>query len=357
MVTYHELKQLGYMAFGPILAPFIMRVSQRAAETGRDQVFLSREGYFLRRITQDYYLGRYRDRVPPRFLELKVSRGLMCRLCLPRADLLPLAIKHSYTGTIGSFLKNRFNIIGDKFESVRSVMDVPITLPKDRSIVIEVITHLLDDKRLSAELNETKQVYDEYLRNLIGNDEFDCVDLGYTGSIQTVLSAIYGYNTHGLYMLLNKEAFLHASRDLPITAEGIYSESAYFGSGSVLIDASLILEGLLTAPHGPVIDVQRDTRTQLTRFVYGHETRSQESFQTLVAITDGVIEFLNDATKRGLSDKDITEMIDLEKHYELQLKFNRNKAMLHFIDIIEIEDSISVFERLSPFSFLPVLQD
>ena len=354
-VSYTDLQELGRIFFGPILAPFILHIADEMHTSAQPWIMVSREGYFLGELVRHVYRKKYNDVGITKANNLLTSRRLLYTLCLSDPKFYTHTLWHHFNGTVEHLLKTRFQIDSISSSRLRGILSLRVELPREAQLVRYLLTDiLLENQEIVANAKAQKAIFERVFREMVPGDFFNCVDLGYSGSLQRMLGALYECESQGFYLLLNKPSFDQGPSRPGSHASGFLSENAVFGSGKFLIDASLVLEGILTAPHGPVNAVFEDSYGGVS-FEFGETGKTQEKFHLLLGIMDGVKSYLEQALKSGLSSTELRNMIDPEKHYQLQLLYNRSPAMRALISFLDIDDLASGNRFLAPFQFLPIL--
>lgn len=352
--SYHQLRALGHRLFGPVCAPAVMWIAETVSRRpDRPVLFLSREGYHLRRLVAES-LRLLRLPAPP--LEyLVVSRTLVFRLLLAMEDEWRLGLVAHYQGTLESLMRERFGLNADEIAE----LDLPslpskVNLPdeRDQAMVAEVLA----SRRavLQPTFLPRLDAYRAYVDRLSRGAAFTVVDIGYSGTIQRGLSALLPHELDGLYFFLLGDAAGTAS---PIVASAFWKGRGGFGSGDPLIDLSLVLESVLTSPDGQVVDLDPHGRgLRADSFVYREGTQVQKLFQITHALMDGVQDFIRDMADGGVSPQSLPDLIDVGAAYQSLLRLDQSDEMKFLRQFCEVDDAISGFGVINPFSFLAGLR-
>lgn len=342
--TTQELQRFGYRFLGPVVTAFFDSMFQAKNKEGSDRglFFLAREGYFLKQLYVQYCaqkgcgdvnLGEY----------LLCSRAFLFKLALTDEALIPLTLQHHYKGTLGDFICRRYGFNGTDIN--RIIKDLPhlskalkseVKLPSQAAQVgrrvIEVASLFQD------ELDHKKELYLCYLDTIGFNvDELSVVDIGFSGTIQTLLSALTGRKIAGHYMVTTEKAINTES----CTFYGHFSSNQAFGGGYALLDRSLYLESMLTAPHGQVIDIfQVNSDIQ---FAYAGKTQAQHNFEILEQVAQGAEQYMADVLPERLQ---LTAQ-EVPNYYASLIK-DPSLFPDAVRSILEVDDHISGFGILNP---------
>jgi hypothetical protein len=329
------------------IAQTISRRPERAV------LFLSREGYHLRRLVAEC-LPLLRLPAPP--LEyLIVSRTLVFRLLLATEEGWRLGLTAHYHGTLESLMRERFGLNADEIAAL-NLPSLPsaVNLPDkhDQALVAEV----LSSRRAALQPTFLPRLdaYRAYVDRLCRGAPFTVVDIGYSGTIQKGLSALLPQELDGLYFFLLGEA---ASKTSPIAADDFWKGRGGFGSGDPLIDLSLVLESVLTSPDGQVIDFDpHGSDLRGDSFVYRAGTQVQNLFQITHAIMDGVQDFIRDMVDGGVAPNSLQDLLDVGATYQNLLRLDQSDEMKFLREFCQVDDAVSGFGVINPFSFLPGLR-
>ena len=335
----------GASLLGPPLALFYHRLFlnlEHSAIQGK-LFFLAREGFFLldgfnqlkANLNLDGLEGAY----------INISRVLLFRCLLDSPEAVPLICHHDYNGTVYSFLKSRCGL-HDKEIKMLSLPDhlstsdfnKPLSLPHD----LQDITSLLRlNRHLIAEIIQpTKAAYLGYLRD---NDFFHAdvahvVDVGYSGTIQKALSLLTGQDIVGHYLITTKAA-QSVGRNL---FNGYVHAGISWGDGYGLLDKSLYLESLLTAPNGSTTGVNSVDEGYV--FEYGRSTRAQHCFGVLELAFAGCLDY---CSKNILAGTLMTPS-EIDQNYLIQ-----TSHPAYYPDALryalELEDDFSGIGTINPY--------
>lgn len=352
--SYPQLRALGHRLFGPVCAPPIMWMAEMISQRpDRPVLFLSREGFHLRRLVAEC-LPLLRLPAPP--LEyLVVSRTLVFRLLLATEEGWRLGLAAHYSGTLESLMRERFGLTAEEI----AALDLPsppasLNLPNERDQAL--VADILATRRevLRPTLLRRLDAYRAHVDRLSRSGPFTVVDIGYSGTIQKGLAALLPNELDGLYFFLLGDS---AGRGSTIEASAFWKGRGGFGSGDPLIDLSLVLESVLTAPDGQVVDIDPDMGDSRTEgFVYREGVQVQKLFHITYAIMDGVLDFIRDMAHGGISPHSVQDIFDVGSTYQNLLRLDQSEEMMFLRKFCEVDDAISGLGVINPFSFLPGLR-
>lgn len=346
-ITYEVLRKFGFRLLGPIFAPFVVDTSFTFAQHKEPVHFLMREGHHLQSLF-DRQFKRLKTERQDQLRKLYVSRAFLFKLLLLEEEHLTLALSSHYVGNLSLLLKNRFALSDAELSQVdapKRLLEMSIELPKDRDYVATLLPKLC--QRIRPAIDRSRDVYREYLAKVVSESgPLRCVDIGFSGTTQKLLSQIFGISTVGDYLFLS-EKFGVGTPDCSATG---YWSAPTFGKGNPLIDYSLVAEGIFTAPHGQLLDVRK--QREGFEFVCGPKTNVQEQFYMTSAIVDGIDDYADFMMGARVDGDGIADLMDVEQAYELQLKFDRSAEMTWLKKFLEVDDHISGFGMIKPFGFL-----
>ncbi|WP_210545491.1 hypothetical protein [Rhodoferax sp. PAMC 29310] len=342
-----SLRNFGASFLGPVLASFFSKFGNelKDIDSSMNLNFLAREGYFLESV--------YKKLVEKKLIKKFNSNYLLCsrtflfKISLAKPELWPRVLGHHYAGNIIEFFKNRFaftdkeivNIVNSSL-LLKNNAEKRIELPLEKDFVLSIFK-----EANSAILNIVKpklRLYLIYLEkiNFGKSKEEHVVDLGYAGTIQTLLSYISGVRTTGHYFITTKKA----TNENLTSFKGYIYNNISFGDEEPLLDRSLYLESLLTAPHGSVVDI--DFIDNKISFLFGMETTAQNKFNLIELIVDGAVEYVETAMMKNI----VMNSGDLSKYYG-KFVSNAGNFPTKTWDLFEMDDAISGFGVINPFYF------
>lgn len=282
-------EDIGFAMLGPIYLGFMTWLSQQLrSKKTKKLFFFGREGWFLlsayqriRSLMQNY------GRELPEGRYLAVSRRLVMGAMASVSFEPDFIMRGSrFEGTLESFLLARLGFrLDPKHPLSGSHFNTETQAEMLRNILIELQPKIIE---------HSKALYTRLL-NYLSQEEFagdglSVVDLGYSGTIQSALQCILGQRMEGYYMVTSL-----AAADVRVRGGEAHGYFSHDYSPSAVRDFSMILEGILTAPHGQVIDYIKQNNYMTP--VYKEEGFSQKVFSYLESLNSGANEYLNELFK------------------------------------------------------------
>lgn len=298
--SYRSLYEFGSMFLGPVLSVYARNVVAKAGS--KVPVCLAREGWLFYQLFKELDSeGLASFEVPPVYL--KVSRTVLLRAMLGDEAGWEIAFDAKFrSSTVLNLLVRRFGF---------SIHEAYSTLPHD------VLHQVFELPAQAAELKACFRPFKEALLNAaaptreglersfelaglrMSGVEPLLLDIGYSGTIQRLLTHLFNADTTGLYFVCLK-AGVDAIGPHLAKMSGVFHEDVKWDQGHILLDRSLLLESLMTAPHGQVVDVRKVSGSQVMYF-YGAEAPTQTYFQDLDAVFRGAIDEVKRHFRLGLT--------------------------------------------------------
>lgn len=308
--SYNCLHEFGAAMLGPMLCKYVEDLRQHS--DSHTPVCLAREGWLIHQLL-DSLQAQQLISLPQQAVYLKVSRTLLFRALLGEAELWPIALKNSYQGTVSSLLQQRFGLQGHEFQAFIPVkiLDQAVSLPKDAGKIAGVL-HKYSIK-LKEQVAETRSAFTAYLDKLgltHGKPPL-FLDVGYSGTIQKLLTLLLKRDTSGLYFV-TIESGTKSVGEFKANIDGTLKNNVKWREGCMLLDRSLFIECLMTAPHGQVIDIRQNQNGSF-QFFYGQKAATQTYFQDLQIIHAGAIDAVSHALRHNITytSDEIAEMYDV----------------------------------------------
>ncbi|WP_081896605.1 MULTISPECIES: rhamnan synthesis F family protein [Burkholderia] len=285
-LVLNDTRDTGYAVLGPLLFGFLTWVLGRANREKCERVFfLAREGWFLIRLYEQMRaalapLGI----VLPQGQYLAVSRrAVMGPMAAVSFEPEFIVRGSPFRGTVGELLKARLGLdIGAGIPGVA----VEIDTGADRAGAISVLEQLREPIVIAASEKLVR------LRQYLSQEGVDqpgglIVDVGYSGTIQSALQTVTGVGLSGAYMVTSQAASDVVARGG--SAIGYFSHDY---TPCVVRNYSMILEAVLTAPHGSTVDyVQNAHRIEP---VFGSLGSAQRDFAYLEELIAGASAYIGD---------------------------------------------------------------
>lgn len=340
-----NFKKLGYSIFGPVFLHFFTWLIKRVKENNiRTVLFPAREGYFLKQVF-DLLLEEQLIPFPVKSVYLLASRRAVSIPSINNLEDIYEILGSNFTGSFSNLLKTRYglsqNIIDENDDYT---VNLPNDIERVKKDILKYKERIIEE--VESELKEYKN-YCEKVDILRGDNEIALVDLGYSGSIQYYLSKIINAPIKGFYFATsnNRKGMKFNGN----TMEGFFADNEdYLTSNSSIFKYQLILESILTAPHGQVEKLESDG----TNVHYAKSGFSQENFSLLTEVHTGIIEYIKDFLYYY---KDIIDEFNPRKNLtesfvEILIK---EKYMLspEISQIFSVEDNYCSSGEISVFDF------
>ncbi|MGQ0335423.1 hypothetical protein [Halomonas elongata] len=296
--THSALREFGASFLGPSLTTYVREVEQQAK--GKLPVCLAREGWLIHKLLT--HLSEQKliqlDYEP---VYLKLSRTLLFRAMLGEPLTYTVALKMDFKGTVLDLLMKRFGLqMHEVFACIPSeVLGFGVSLPDNADEVREWLKP--HDQRLQQQVEPTRRAVEHYFRSqgLDGDPVPLMLDVGYSGSIQKLCTRFLERDTEGLYFIATKPGKQTIGEN---TAQltGVFREGVNWQENYTMLERSLLLECMMTAPHGQVVDV-REAQDGEFIFFHGREASSQRYYQNLHAVLEGAIESVTEALRNDVT--------------------------------------------------------
>lgn len=284
-------EDVGYCVMGPIYFGFFSWIANHAhAGKVKKLGFLAREGRFLLE-NYDYFrslLGKDAKRLPPASY-FHISRRLAIGAAQAEGlDVDAIMRGSPFRGTFSDLLLARVGFAVDPASGLADAV-VSTASETDRAYLEKLLQ--IVETELVLEGKRKKSLLREYVKqhNLDG-DGLAVVDLGYGGSIQCALQRIWESDIKGFYMVTSPDIINVFEGGG--TAHGFFSEAGSRGDSAVK-NYSLILESVLTADHGQVIDYRRSKSGDIEP-IFKEGGLSQSEFAHLKRINVGAKQYMHD---------------------------------------------------------------
>jgi hypothetical protein len=276
-------------------------------------VCLAREGWLLQQLLERLLRERLIElEHPPVYLQ--VSRTLLFRTFLGERELWPLALKGKYEGKVAALLSGRFGFQPYEYEKVlpQILLKCKVKLPDDMDELSGELGRY--SEQLQSLVAPTSSGFRAYVEDLgLGGGATPMLlDVGYSGTIQMLLTRLLQRDTRGLYFIASKPGVTMVGTH-GAHMQGVLKEGVSMGDGYHMLDRSLFMECLLTAPHGQVVDVRREQNGEF-RFYYGRKASTQRHFQDLEAAHYGAIDGVVHALRHDI-DYTVAEIEQIYKAF------------------------------------------
>lgn len=286
-INIEHPSDIGYAIFGPLIFAFVSWLHRRAKSDSVDAfAFLSREGFLLGQVYERLRLA-FPDEVDVPHHYLYASR----RAVLTAAQASGLdssdVVRGDYRGKLSGMLKSRLGL-----DYPDDLHDPFIQLPRDEEVAREWLrAHEATVQRQALDENIAFRAYLDESRLTDAATNWGVVDIGYSATIQNALQLISGRSLHGYYMATYQDAL--RVRQANGTAIGyLLDGGAPWDLHIPLIRHQLILEAVLTAPHGQLLRFVIEGGSARPRFKPHRRKRLEE--EALRLLHDGVLKYTDD---------------------------------------------------------------
>lgn len=297
---YFELHQFGSAFLGPAFNSYARAVHAKMEESkDRIPVCLAREGWSIHRL-----LTRTHDAFEfplPTPTYLKVSRTILFKALLGEEIVYVSALGSDFQGSLLDLLVKRFGLTFDQvFQKLSpETLSTAINLPDDKDKVEAIMRGI--EQNLRELVAPTRLALFNYLKSEgLCESSLTAVmlDLGYSGTIQKLLTLLLRKDTEGLYFIASSSGKTDIGAN-KANMSGVFYNDVSWGEDCIMLERSLFFESLMTAPHGQVIDI-REMADGHFEFLYGREAATQFHFQDLKAVIDGGISAAREGIKKGV---------------------------------------------------------
>lgn len=278
-IRIHDLKQFGYVFFGPLLATWLLWLVGELRRQPVDKLlFFAREGYLLTRL-----YNRLRDRLQledlPEGCYFPTSRRMASVAALrSQEDALEL-LQDDFSGTPEQLLRLRFGLDHNDASSEEIITNKD---PEAATLVTKYMPRIL------VNAQEERKAYVRYIESLgISSDTPTAVaDLGIKGTIQYALQrllrrSLFGYYITGYFGPANPYGMSDNTAALfPQLKNGVFSHVYRY---------HILCESVLVGPEGMYLHIDRNGT-----FVNASARMNQQLFERKSDIHSGIESFLAD---------------------------------------------------------------
>lgn len=345
------LKDFGFEFLGPICSEYFAELDTYLEQYPDSPVlFLAREGYLFSKAYESLASNDLIRRHP--FHYLLASRTFLFRICIADPSTWELSLKHNFEGSLDKLLVARFGFSHYIVSKIFSEQELAETysLPDDFEKLTSVFFTHLD--KLSKAVGQSRSTYIDYIRELeLPRDKpLILVDVGYSGTIQKLLTHLLGQNTVGVYFITTKKGEYKIHNRTAIM-ESVFKDNVKMGGGYYMLDKSLFLEALLTSPNGQFVDIQKNTTSDAERFnvFYGRRSYTQSNFLELDSVFSGAMEAINTYRSHNIRFSK-QEIEHLYQQYTTNAKFIPSVAR----PLFDVDDAISGNGNVNPLQLFKV---
>lgn len=347
MSTNNSLFEFGYNFLGPICSEYLYNLSERERQSKEVVGFLAREGYFFKKAYDTLIEKKLITSENTTYVY--ASRTLLFRLSIADSYTWQWSLKSDYKGKLYVFLKSRFGFTYEQSNTVFSEDELDTEF--DLKVDFEKLTLLFTKKltALNTLVENSRNTYIDYLSS-IGINQTSTqifVDVGYSGTIQKLITRLINNNTSGLYFITTQSGSHKVGENVANMA-CVYKDNVSMGDGYVMLDRSLFLESLLTAPDGQCINIEADTLNSGSefRFYFGKQVNAQKRFHELNVIHEGAIACIIDNFTNNIRFS--TDEIEMLYKNTVTQRHALPRATWHLFDI---DDAVAGNGDVNPIQF------
>ncbi|WP_102798334.1 HAD family hydrolase [Bowmanella denitrificans] len=345
MNTTVALRDFGYNFLGPLCSEYLFALKAHYEQKQPSHlVFLAREGYFFQQVHSVLVDKGQMPTCPA--LYLNVSRTFLFRISIADPFTWQWSLYHKFKGTLSDLLVGRFGFTLSQLSHLFSDEELiaEFELPADGKKLEEMLLMHLDQLKILVQ--NSRNTYLDYLHSLGLN--MQCaplmVDVGYSGTIQKLLTRLLQCDTSGLYFITTEDG-QHEVAGFIADIQSVFKTGVRMGEGYTMLDRSLFLESLLTSPNGQFVDIDRisELAEPTFHFFFGRHTRTQSHFQDLQMVFSGATE----AIEHYFGHQIRFSTCELELMYQCYVT-RRNLLPRAVCPLFDVDDVISGNGNVSP---------
>lgn len=338
-----SLREFGYNFCGPLLWSYTQKVVNYLENSPSDIYCLAREGYLFREALERILPGNGST-------YLYASRTFLFRISLHDPRSWQYSLTHAYEGTLENFFVSRFGFTQREVSEILERVSGSglISLPND----IERLKVIVGNKRKYIQdiTSATRNAYLKYLESKklhVGSDNpILFLDIGYSGTIQKLLTLLLSRNTSGYYFITTNAKKDNVDQHIA-SLYYAFKDGVRMGDGYDLLDRSMFLESLFTSPDGQFIDIRESVNdSQDFNYFFGKRGYTQEHFEKLDVVFDGALDAVEHFNRCQIQFSED----ELEKLY-INYVYHRNLIPSESWPLFEFDDAISGLGHVNPLHF------
>ena len=345
-----DMADYGVMLLGPLMNCFCAVLLNHARGGERPSIgFISREGVFMQRAFQAFC--EVRDENLPSFV-IPASRAFLSRLLL-QDGILEMVSQSDYEGTFADFLSDRFALDDPALSGDRELapwLQTHLSLPREgarlQALWSRVAPHVTRD------LASKSEAYREHLFGLGLTDRTLISDLGYSGSLQSLLGWLQRTPLDGFYVAAASRQKIYV-KEFTGGMAAMFPDLGTMQSGSPLLRNSLLFEVMMSADHGQVDDFSDAGADGVHRFRYGPDGKTQQAHMLIRVMQDAAIDFIRSAAHVPMASLSAQEHIHWMKRYTQNLASMPRDAPRVLRAIGDVDDRTSGLGFVNPWTYLP----
>lgn len=343
MVESASLKEFGYNFCGPLLHTYLSKVLASLDKAPKRVYCLAREGYILQK-----GLEVINPQLETHYLY--ASRTFLFRIMLTDQESWPLSLGHGYEGSIRDFFMARFGFTLEQVNQIipEDELDKEIVVPADMPKLETLVTNNLEI--IQSIVEPTKKAYLKYLASVQLTKETAeqaiLLDVGYSGTIQKLLSLLLKSDTSGIYFITT-DSSKTAAGDYKANLNFVFKDKVKMGSGYTMLDRSMFMESLFTSPDGQFIDILESPLKEGDFMLsFGKRNFTQHHFEKLSLVFEGALEAIAHFNRHNV-EFSVEEIEFLYAQYVSK----RNLLPRSTWPLFEFDDAISGFGNVNSMQF------
>lgn len=341
-----SLKEFGYNFLGPICSEFFHHLNEHVQEHQVNLIgFLAREGFLFEKIYSR--LSELNLIADVKREYVLASRSYLFRISIGDPFTWKWSLGHGFEGNLQKLLISRF---GFTYEQVAALFsekelltewDLPSQVTELENMLQPHLSELQDSVKLS------RQTYIDYLESLgfTATSNTLLLDVGYSGTIQKLLTRLLKKDTSGLYFITTKSGEYEIEDNIA-SMHYVFKDGVKMGQGYKMLDRSLFLESLLTSPNGQFVDIYKNTVLGNFEFFYSRNAFTQQNIHELECIFDGAIQAVLEMFENGVRYSNS----EIEALYE-RYTSKRNMLPSATWPLFDVDDAISGNGNVDPMIF------
>jgi hypothetical protein len=341
-----SLKEFGYNFLGPICSEYFHSINEYTQQHQIEFVgFLAREGFLFEKIyAQLCSLNLITDIKREYVL---ASRSFLFRISIGDPYTWKWSLGHGFEGSLQKLLISRFGFTYEQVAAIFAEKDLLTEwdLPTQVADLEKALLPYLS--QLQESVKDSKVSYIEYLKSLgiVSSTKTLLLDVGYSGTIQKLITRLLKIDTSGLYFITTKAGEYEMEGNVAYM-DYVFKDNVKMGEGYKMLDRSLFLEALLTSSKGQFVDIRKNPLSGEYEFFYSRNAYTQQNIHELECIFDGAIEAVLEMFKNGVR----YSQNEIEELYE-RYTSRRNMLPSATWPLFDVDDAISGNGNVDPLTF------
>jgi hypothetical protein len=357
--SLQDLENYFASALSPLLNAYFAALSVHASllrdETAEDPTifFISREGQFLSRAFDVFCKAR---ELSLKSRPLIASRTLLTKLVFSDS-VAGLAENFVYEGSLSGFFETRLSITSEQLDQIgipAAISAGHLSLPRDAAWLAHIIANHAPG--FQDFVLKRRDAYGLYLREsgyFTGSRLI--ADVGYSGTIQTLLGRITGLPSDGYYCI-GADALTGMQSSLVGRRDALFPKQGRFGEGNPLLDSTLIFEVLMSADYGQVDDIAPIGWAPGYRFEFGPKSSTQHLFPLLALGQEAVCREVERSADIDMADLLSADYREQVRSLLFTLLSHRQMAPAVIQEISQLDDRMGGEGFMNPWTALPPLR-